>query len=107
MPGEELRDLRDELKRLGAALGLSPKPDETSVAYATRCTQTARKLRMGAGVTWADYALIKADRGQAVFGLKDPPSAAALGGPRWTVRALEGLDELAAHLGTYEEAVTT
>jgi hypothetical protein len=103
MPNEELKDLREELKRTGAALGLSVRVDETSVAFARRCTGAARLLRLGAGVTWADYELIKADKGTSVFGLKKPPESSPLGGPRWTITVAQGLDELAGQLGMYED----
>lgn len=102
MPNEELTDLRAGLLQLGAQLGVVPRESETSVAFAGRCTGAARRLRLSAGITWSDYELIKAAGKSATFGLRKPPESSPFGGPRWTIRVGEPLDELAARLGTYE-----
>ena len=100
---EELKDLRAALLRIGAQLGAVPHESETSVAFARRCAEAGRKLRHGAGVTWADYELIRVDKGAAVFGLKKPPESSPLGGPRWSIKISQGLEELAGQLGMYED----
>jgi hypothetical protein len=110
MPNEasqELAALKDELRRLGAALGLSVRMDETTVGFAQRCQRAARALKAGAGVTWRDYELIGAVKGTATFALKDGADVTITGGPRWRIQVNEGLDVLAERLGMYEEAATT
>lgn len=110
MPGdplavlEELRELRDAMRVLGGRLGVTPGEDETAVRFTGRCIEAARKLRLAAGITWADYELVSAAQGKAVFMLKKPPESSPLGGPRWVLRENEGLEELAGKLGMYEDS---
>lgn len=101
MPDSELNKA---IIDLGAALGLRPADTEPAAAFARRCTAAARRLRLSAGITWADYELLKADRNTAVFALRKPPEHSPLGGPRWVIRAGEPLDELAGKLGMYEDS---
>jgi hypothetical protein len=100
VPDEQLNAA---LTELGAALGQAPRAAETGAQFARRCTEAARRLRLGAGVTWADYELVKADKGTATFALKQPPEHLVLGGPRWVIKTSQGLDELAGQLGMYED----
>ena len=95
--------LTEAMTELGSALGLRPGDTDTPVTFARRCTDAARKLRRSAGITWADYVLIKADRGTASFGLKIGADHTGLGGPRWRLPAGQGLDQLADQLGKYEQ----
>jgi len=99
----ELMQLRGLARLIGTALGLEPRTDETYPVFARRCAAQAKLLRASAGITWADYALVKAEKGEAVFMLKKPPDSMALGGPRWTVTVSQGLEELAGKLGMYED----
>lgn len=103
MPNEELRDLREQLLRIGAQLSLVPRESETSAEFARRCIEAGRRLRLGAGVTWADYELVKVDGKRVWFALRKPPEHSPLGGPRWPVDVGQGLDELAGKLGMYED----
>ena len=104
MPNEELKAVQEELKRIGAALGLSVREDERAAGFARRCTEAARQLRASAGITWPDYELIKVDGKRVWFGLKVPPENQPLGGPRWPMDLGQGLEQLAVQLGTYEGA---
>jgi hypothetical protein len=99
----ELRELRAEVLKLGARLGQTPLTTDTAVTFAQRCQQAARQLRLSAGITWADYELIKADRTGAWFALKKPAESSPLGGPRWGITVGQGLEELAGKLGMYED----
>jgi hypothetical protein len=96
--------LNEAMTELGTALGLRPRDTDTAVAFARRCTAAARMLRRSAGITWADYELIRADPRRVWFGLKVPPEGQPLGGPRWPVDVGQGLDILADQLGKYERA---
>jgi hypothetical protein len=96
-------ELRATVLRLGAQLGIVPLTTDTAVDFARRCCAAALLLRRSAGITWADYELIKADKGEAVFMLKKPPESSPLGGPRWAITAGQGLEELAGKLGMYED----
>lgn len=97
-------ELHAALTELGTALGLRPADTETASGFARRCTAAAGRLRKSAGVTWADYELIRLDKGRAWFALKKPPAHSPLGGPRWPIDVGQGLEELAVKLGTYEGA---
>jgi hypothetical protein len=97
-------ELNTALTDLGTALGLRPGERETAAEFARRCTAAANRLRKGAGVTWADYELLRLDKGRAWFALKKPPEHSPLGGPRWPIDVGQGLEELAVKLGTYEGA---
>ena len=101
MPNEELNTA---LTALGAALGLRPGDGETAAGFARRCTAAADRLRKGAGVTWADYELLKVDSKRVWFALKQLPDDSPLGGPRWAIDVGQGLEQLAVKLGTYEGA---
>jgi hypothetical protein len=100
MPSSELTEA---LSELGQALGLRPRETEPAAAFARRCTAAARQLRRGAGVTWADYELLRVEKNRAWFALRKPPEHSPLGGPRWPMDTGQGLDELAGKLGTYED----
>lgn len=99
----ELRELRQAVLRLGAQLGQTPLTTDTAVEFAVRCQEAARQLRLSAGITWGDYELIRAHRGEAVFALKKPSEFSPLGGPRWVLTTAQGLEELAGKLGMYED----
>lgn len=99
----ELAELRAVVLRLGAQLGIVPTSTETAADFARRCCAMARQLKLSAGITWADYELIRADKTGAWFGLKKPPESSPLGGPRWGITAGQGLEELAGKLGMYED----
>jgi hypothetical protein len=99
----ELRELRMEMLKLGAQLGQTPLTTDTAVEFAVRCQLRAQRLKLAAGVTWGDYELIRAHRGEAVFALKQPPESSPLGGPRWSITVAQGLEELAVKLGTFED----
>ena len=99
MPDEELTTA---LTDLGAALGLRPGDTDTAASFARRCAAAARQLRAGAGITWADYELLRLDKNRAWFALKQPPEDQPLGGPRWPMDVGQGLEQLAVKLGTYE-----
>ena len=99
----DLAELRAEIVALGGLLGLTARAAETPVMFVRRCQHAAKLLHAGAGVTWHDYVLIKADKGEAVFMLKEPPESSPLGGPRWGITVHQGLEELAGKIGLYED----